>query len=253
MGFSWSAFLKDGKLPKVELVFQPTPKQALQGVGVTKNQRAGQHLRQCRREGDGLHEGRRELVVEGGAAAAQRLGGRDLLRTRKRRRPSSASRAISRPMRSTSYDTACGRGLTDQVAAGVVRCIAPTRSTSMRRRRRTERRCRTSSCTRKDIKLDGSNPTLVYGYGGFQVSQTPNYSGTVGKLWLEQGGVYVMANIRGGGEFGPAWHQAGLKTKRQVVYDDFIAVCRGSDRAQDHVARKSSARWADRMAACLWA
>jgi prolyl oligopeptidase len=72
--------------------------------------------------------------------------------------------------------------------------------------------------------MTGSNPTLVYGYGGFQVSQTPGYSGTVGKLWLEQGGVYVMANIRGGGEFGPAWHQAGLKTKRQVVYDDFIAV-----------------------------
>ena len=64
------------------------------------------------------------------------------------------------------------------------------------------------------------------------MSQTPGYSGTVGKLWLEQGGVYVMANIRGGGEFGPAWHQAGLKTKRQVVYDDFIAV------AEDLIARK---------------
>jgi prolyl oligopeptidase len=78
------------------------------------------------------------------------------------------------------------------------------------RPRRTARRCRTSS-SKKDIKLDGTNPTLVYGYGGFQVSQTPGYSGTVGKLWLEQGGVYVMANIRGGGEFGPNWHQAGLK------------------------------------------
>jgi len=89
---------------------------------------------------------------------------------------------------------------------------------------------------KKDIKLDGSNPTLVYGYGGFQVSQTPGYSGTVGKLWLEQGGVYVMANIRGGGEFGPAWHQAGLKTKRQVVDDDFIAV------AEDLIAKKITSK-----------
>lgn len=77
---------------------------------------------------------------------------------------------------------------------------------------------------KKDLKLDGSNPTLLYGYGGFQVSETPVYSGTVGKLWLERGGVYVLANIRGGGEFGPSWHQAGLKTKRQIIYDDFVAV-----------------------------
>ncbi|MBU6373079.1 MAG: prolyl oligopeptidase family serine peptidase [Alphaproteobacteria bacterium] len=84
----------------------------------------------------------------------------------------------------------------------------------------------------KDVKLDGSNPTLLYGYGGFQISMTPAYSAFTGKLWLERGGVYVLANIRGGGEFGPAWHQAGLKTNRQVVYDDFIAV------AEDLIARK---------------
>jgi prolyl oligopeptidase len=80
------------------------------------------------------------------------------------------------------------------------------------------------------------SPTLLYGYGGFQVSQTPSYSGSVGKLWLEQGGVYVVANIRGGGEFGPAWHQAGLKTNRQIVYDDFIAV------AEDLVRRGITTR-----------
>jgi prolyl oligopeptidase len=85
---------------------------------------------------------------------------------------------------------------------------------------------------KKDIKLDGANPTLLYAYGGFQVSMTPSYSATVGKLWVERGGVYVLANIRGGGEFGPAWHQAGLKTKRQVIYDDFHAV------AEDLIARK---------------
>jgi prolyl oligopeptidase len=76
----------------------------------------------------------------------------------------------------------------------------------------------------KDIAFDGNNPTLQYAYGGFQVSLKPRYSGLQGKNWLEQGGVYVLANIRGGGEFGPKWHQAGLKTNRQVIYDDMIAV-----------------------------
>ncbi len=78
----------------------------------------------------------------------------------------------------------------------------------------------------KTMKLDGSNPTLLYAYGGFDVSVTPNYNGIVGKLWLERGGVYVVANIRGGGEFGEAWHDAGLTTHRQRVFDDFAAVGR---------------------------
>jgi len=76
----------------------------------------------------------------------------------------------------------------------------------------------------KDTKMDGTNPTLLYGYGGFEISLNPAYSATRGKLWLENGGVYVLANIRGGGEYGPNWHQAGLKTERQRIYDDFIAV-----------------------------
>jgi prolyl oligopeptidase len=76
------------------------------------------------------------------------------------------------------------------------------------------------------MAMDGSNPTILYAYGGFQVSETPYYSGTTGKLWLERGGVFVLANIRGGGEFGPAWHEAGLKTHRQRIYDDFAAVAR---------------------------
>ena len=77
---------------------------------------------------------------------------------------------------------------------------------------------------RSGIKQDGSTPTIMTAYGGFQVSETPAYQATRGKLWLEKGGAYVLANIRGGGEFGPAWHEAGLKTKRQVIYDDFAAV-----------------------------
>jgi prolyl oligopeptidase len=76
----------------------------------------------------------------------------------------------------------------------------------------------------KATKMDGTNPTLLYGYGGFEISLNPSYSATRGKLWLENGGVYVLANIRGGGEYGPKWHQAGLKTDRQRIYDDFIAV-----------------------------
>ncbi|MBC3873898.1 prolyl oligopeptidase family serine peptidase [Undibacterium flavidum] len=77
---------------------------------------------------------------------------------------------------------------------------------------------------KQDLKLDGSNPTLLYGYGGFQVSLTPSYSGGTGKAWLEKGGVYVVANIRGGGEYGPRWHQAALKQNRQRAYEDFAAV-----------------------------
>jgi len=77
---------------------------------------------------------------------------------------------------------------------------------------------------RSDLPTDGSAPTLLYGYGGFQVSMLPGYSPTVGKLWLERGGVYVVANTRGGGEFGPRWHQAALKLDRMRVYEDFFAV-----------------------------
>ncbi len=84
----------------------------------------------------------------------------------------------------------------------------------------------------KGQKPDGTAPTLLYAYGGFQVSMTPSYSGVMGKLWLERGGTYVVANIRGGGEFGPAWHEAALKANRQKAYDDFFAV------SQDLITRK---------------
>jgi prolyl oligopeptidase len=86
--------------------------------------------------------------------------------------------------------------------------------------------------SRKGLPLDGSHPTLLTGYGGFEVSETPYYSGTIGAAWLEQGGVYVDANIRGGGEFGPTWHEAAVKEHRQRAYDDFIAI------AEDLVSRK---------------
>ena len=84
----------------------------------------------------------------------------------------------------------------------------------------------------KALELDADNPTLLYGYGGFEVSLTPNYSASVGKNWLSAGGVYVVANIRGGGEYGPRWHQAALRENRNKAYEDFAAV------AQDLIARK---------------
>jgi prolyl oligopeptidase len=83
-----------------------------------------------------------------------------------------------------------------------------------------------------NAKADGRNPTLLYGYGGFEVSQQPWYSGGFGSAWYRHGGVLVVANIRGGGEFGPAWHQAALRENKQKSYDDFSAV------ADDLIAAK---------------
>ena len=83
----------------------------------------------------------------------------------------------------------------------------------------------------RDLALDGTAPTILFGYGGFQISFPPAYKPEMGKLWLENGGVFVQANIRGGGEFGPGWHQAALNENRQRAFDDFAAV------AEDLIAR----------------
>ncbi len=84
----------------------------------------------------------------------------------------------------------------------------------------------------KGTKTDGSAPTLLYGYGGFEISEVPTYNGVLGAAWLSRGGVYVLANIRGGGEFGPAWHKAAVREKHIHNFEDFAAV------AQDLIARK---------------
>jgi prolyl oligopeptidase len=86
--------------------------------------------------------------------------------------------------------------------------------------------------SRKGLKLDGTHPTLLSGYGGFEVSELPYYSTVRGLGWLNDGGVFVLANIRGGGEYGPQWHQAALKQNRLRAYEDFAAV------AQDLITRK---------------
>lgn len=84
----------------------------------------------------------------------------------------------------------------------------------------------------KNLKTDGSNPTLIVAYGGFEVSYQPFYMSKYGNAWLDKGGVFVLANIRGGGEFGPKWHQDGIKEKRQNVFDDLFAV------SEDLIAKK---------------
>uniref|UniRef100_A0A7S1GJZ9 Prolyl endopeptidase n=1 Tax=Cyclophora tenuis TaxID=216820 RepID=A0A7S1GJZ9_CYCTE len=91
---------------------------------------------------------------------------------------------------------------------------------------------------KKGTKLNGKNPTLVYGYGGFEISMGPHYTATAGIAWLERGGVYVEAIIRGGGEFGPSWHQAALKANRNKSYEDFIAV--GEDVVQANICQPST-------------
>ena len=78
----------------------------------------------------------------------------------------------------------------------------------------------------KAMKPDGTTPVQMFGYGGFLISETPTYRPELGKLWLERGGAYVLTNIRGGGEFGPAWHDAALREHRQRAFDDFAAVAR---------------------------
>jgi prolyl oligopeptidase len=76
---------------------------------------------------------------------------------------------------------------------------------------------------REDAKMDGGNPTILYGYGGFEIAMKPSYSANVGVAWLEKGGIWVLANLRGGGEFGPQWHQVARREGRQKTHDDFAA------------------------------
>ncbi len=234
IGYSWSGFVASGKLPKVDLVFRPTPKQALQGVGVTGNEllvnisdNVAVKVMAYRKAG-GVWTSKEVALPPNGSAgvifsdveeATAFLGFEDYLS----------------PDALYSYDTGSG-ALAQIKSLPAWFDAAPYQVEQFEATSKDGTKVPYFMVHKRGMTLDGGNPTLVYGYGGFQVSQTPNYSGTVGRLWLDQGGVYVMANIRGGGEFGPAWHQAGLKTKRQVVYDDFIAV------AEDLIARKVTSK-----------
>ncbi|MBC7427654.1 MAG: S9 family peptidase [Bacteriovorax sp.] len=88
----------------------------------------------------------------------------------------------------------------------------------------------------KGLKLDGENPTILYGYGGFEVSLKSHFSNLLGYAWLDKGGVYVLSNIRGGGEYGPEWHQCALKENRDRAYQDFFAI------AEELISKKITSR-----------
>lgn len=89
---------------------------------------------------------------------------------------------------------------------------------------------------KKGTKFDGTNPTILYGYGGFEVSMKPYFSNSDGSSWVARGGVFVLSNIRGGGEYGPLWHQSAIKNKRHKSYEDFFSV------AEDLINRKITSR-----------
>ena len=222
VGFSWSGFLADGRLPRVELIFRPTPKQALQGVGITKNNvlvniSDNVAVKVMAYTKSGMNWMSKEVPLPPNGSAGV------IFADNKEATAFLGYEGYLSPDTLYTYDSSTG----DVKQLRQLPAWFDASPYVVHQREATSKdgtKVPYFVVHKKGIAHDGKNPTLVYGYGGFQVSQTPGYSGTVGKLWLEQGGVYVMANIRGGGEFGPAWHQAGLKTKRQVVYDDFIAV-----------------------------
>jgi len=222
VGFNWSSFVADGNLPRVELVFRPTPKQALQGVGITKNNvlvnisdNVVVKVMAYAKTGANWTSSEVKLPPNGSAGVIYAdsaeptafLGYEGYLSPDTLYSYDSASGEVRRLRQLPAWFDASGYVVDQREATS-----------------RDGVRIPYFVVHKRTIALDGSNPTLMYGYGGFQVSQTPAYSGTIGKLWLEQGGVFVMANIRGGGEFGPRWHNAGLKLDRMRVYEDFFAV-----------------------------
>jgi prolyl oligopeptidase len=234
VAFSWSSFLGSGKLPAVELVMHPSERQAVQGVDVAK--------------GGVLLNLSDNVVLK--VLQLTEAGGKWTTKEIALPPNGSAGVAFADEEETTAFLTFEGYLSPDalysyDVGSGDLKQIKSLPAWFDASPYKVDQHEATSKdgtkipyfvVHKQELKSDGSNPTLLYGYGGFQVSYPPAYSGTVGKLWLEQGGVYVLANIRGGGEFGPAWHQAGLKLKRQVVYDDFIAV------AEDLIAKKITSK-----------
>ncbi|MEP7210004.1 MAG: prolyl oligopeptidase family serine peptidase [Alphaproteobacteria bacterium] len=234
IGFSWSAFLKDGKLPKVEVVLHPSERQAVQGVSVTKaavlvdlSDNVATKVLSYTKAGGKWASKAIALPPKGSASVIYADEGETTAFL--------GFESYLDPDALYQYDTASGA--LKQIKSLPAWFDASPYVTEQFESTSTDgTKIPYFVVRKKTTALNGQNPTLLYAYGGFQVSQTPSYSGTVGKLWLEQGGVYVVANIRGGGEFGPAWHEAGLKTKRQIVYDDFISV------AEDLIAKKITSK-----------
>ncbi len=229
VAFDLESFLRTRELPPVELVFHPDEKQAVKGVSVSKgaallsiNDRVTGRVLRLKREEKGWQTSPVELPANGEAGVA--------FADDEETTAFLTFDGFLTPDSLFEYDSGLG-------AVTLIKSLSPKFDTTglvvdqffARSVDGTE--IPYFAVHREDIPLDGSTPTLLYGYGGFQISLTPGYNGTTGRLWLEKGGAYILANIRGGGEFGPTWHQAGLKGNRQRVYDDFVAV------AEDVIAK----------------
>ncbi len=229
VGFSWSGFLADETLPPVELVLRPTARQALQdveitpgGVLVTLSDNVVLKVQSWTRGDGGWSATDIDLPANGSAGVT--------FADEHEQHAFLSFESFLEPDTLYAYDTDTGalspsKSLPQWFDAG------PYVAEQFMATSKDGTQVPYFVVRARETELNGENPTMLYGYGGFQVSYTPSYSGTIGRLWLAEGGVYVLANIRGGGEFGPAWHQAGLKTNRQVIYDDFIAV------AEDLISR----------------
>ena len=222
VAFDVAAFMKDRKLPPVSLVFRPNAAQALEGVSIAKgalllavsDTAVGKVMRA--EPGEAGWTAWNVTLPGTGQASIAFASDREkevFLNYEDFLTPDSLLEYDSKADAATVLKSVPAKF--DTTGLKVVQKFATSKDGT---------KVPYFLVAREDIPMDGSTPTLLYGYGGFQVSMNPSYSPVTGRLWLEHGGAYVLANIRGGGEFGPAWHQAGLKAHRQRIYDDFIAV-----------------------------
>lgn len=223
VSFELEAFLQSRALPPLSLVFRPSETQAIERVGISKggvlaaitDDVSGRLLSFSHDPGAGWSMSEAELPGIGQVGIAFADGDEAPVFLR--------YQDFLTPVSLLNFDTATG-------AVTPLKSLPPKFDTEGLT---VEQHFAVSAdgtrvpyflVRREDIPFNGTTPTLLYGYGGFQVSYGQTYSAVLGRSWLEQGGAYALANIRGGGEYGPAWHQAGLKLNRQRIYDDFIAV-----------------------------
>lgn len=222
LAFELDTFIDTRKLPAVELVFRPNGQQAVNGVQAAKgelllsiNDNVASQVLRINRAADGWQTESLDLPMRGraGISYADRSSSKVLLNYEGFLTPDSLLIYDTQDQSLQSLKALPTKFSADGLVVHQKHAISNDGT-----------RIPYFVVHRDNIVLNSETPTLIYAYGGFEISQLPSYSGNIGKLWLEKGGAYVLANIRGGGEFGPAWHQAGLKTNRQTVYDDFIAV-----------------------------
>ena len=237
----FAAYLKGER--RFQVLFEPTDTRSLAGTALTRshvlvtvNDNVIGRLEEWQREPDGRFSRR---VVD--APSPGKLGVTGLHDPLRRDDPLAESYLLSYADFLTPDSLLLGRSGSDR--RDTLKTLpASFEATGMR----TEQRFATSRdgthvpyfvVWPRGARADGTNPTLLYGYGGFQVSLEPWYSRAFGAAWYSRGGVLVVANIRGGGEFGPRWHQAAMKADKQRSYDDFIAVAEDLIRQQITSAR----------------